>query len=71
MARDNGKRVLQCLISMFYLQLLGAGETDASELLLELMVRIAAHPQQWNQVHQLLRKYITSMNNRFLFMNSF
>ncbi|CAH0550505.1 unnamed protein product [Brassicogethes aeneus] len=28
----------------------------ASELLLELMVRIAAHPDQWEKVHQLLQK---------------
>lgn len=30
----------------------------ASELLLELMVRIAAHPDQWDEVHELLRKYM-------------
>ncbi|XP_023311696.1 uncharacterized protein LOC111692152, partial [Anoplophora glabripennis] len=28
----------------------------ASELLLELMVRIASHPQQWEKVHKLLQK---------------
>lgn len=31
----------------------------ASELLLELMVRIAAHPDQWDEVHELLRKYFS------------
>lgn len=28
----------------------------ASEVLLELLVKIAAHPSQWEQVHDLLRK---------------
>lgn len=31
----------------------------ASELLLELMVKIAAHPDQWDDVHELLRKYFS------------
>ncbi|KAK9731453.1 hypothetical protein QE152_g13641 [Popillia japonica] len=33
-----------------------AEDLGASELLLEMMVKIAAHPDQWEQVHNLLRK---------------
>lgn len=36
-------------------------QSDASELLLELMVRIAAHPQQWNEVHELLQRIDTDI----------
>jgi hypothetical protein len=32
----------------------------ADEDLLELMVRIAENPSEWQQVHHLLRKYMTS-----------
>ncbi|GJQ66451.1 hypothetical protein Trydic_g4451 [Trypoxylus dichotomus] len=33
-----------------------SGDLGAGELLLEMMVKIAAHPDQWEQVHSLLQK---------------
>lgn len=41
--------------SIYSLQVF-SGDLGASELLLEMMVKIAAHPDQWEQVHNLLRK---------------
>lgn len=40
----------------FLLQDTNDDSIRASEVLLELLVKIAAHPSQWEQVHNLLRK---------------
>lgn len=41
-----------------FLQKTSDDSIRASEVLLELLVKIAAHPSQWEQVHNLLRKYL-------------
>jgi hypothetical protein len=46
------------------LQLVDSVSPKADEDLLELMVRIAENPSEWQQVHQLLRKYMISSQEK-------
>lgn len=45
------------------------GDATAGDALLELMVKLAAHPRRWDKVHKLLRKLVKCV--RFLFSSEF